>query len=279
MLLLSCSFLSGLWTPPPHGHYSQGDQGHCSYCNPDLHISTCLFLFLSMRSKRPCLSIKSLSTCVRKPSKHFRKFLDWWCPAVLSFQLSCDSRPTWGPGPANMRLLPDTWRRHHLLLHPDQTVYSRHPKQCHPLIPTCFHLAHHPSRSKTSHIPAFSHPKGNSPSLPALPKEPVLIHCSTPATWDIPPHLSKPKETYAFKKKEIKFLYMYNLSSHKHKFKERYSMIIMSFHRLLATDQTSVFQAYGCIMIETIIEQWNSAQKRLFPDIKVWYGKNRGTSS
>lgn len=31
--------------PEPHSQYSQGDQGHYSYCNPDLQISTCLFLF------------------------------------------------------------------------------------------------------------------------------------------------------------------------------------------------------------------------------------------
>lgn len=50
----------------------------------------------------------------------------------------------------------------------------------------------------------LSHPKGNSPSLPSwsVLKEPVLIYCSTPAMWDIPPHLFKPKETYAFKKRK-----------------------------------------------------------------------------
>lgn len=58
--------------------------------HPDLHISTCPFLFLSMRSNRSPLSIKSLSSCVRKPSKH--------------------SENSWIV----------MWRRHHLLLHPDQ---------------------------------------------------------------------------------------------------------------------------------------------------------------
>lgn len=55
-LLLSSSFLSEPQTPPSHGHYSQGDQGSRRYCNPDLHISTCLFFFLSMRSNISPLS-------------------------------------------------------------------------------------------------------------------------------------------------------------------------------------------------------------------------------
>lgn len=42
----------------------------------------------------------------------------------------------------------------------------------------------------------------------------------------------------------------------KHEFKEGYSVIKISFHsRLLAIDQASIFQALGCIMGETMVEQ------------------------
>lgn len=45
----------------------------------------------------------------------------------------------------------------------------------------------------------------------------------------------------------------------KHKFKEGYNVIKISFHsRLLAIDQASIFQALGCIMGETMVEQGNS---------------------
>lgn len=129
--------------PSSHSHYS--------HCNPDLHISPCLFLF--MRSNRAPLSTDSLIICIRKSSIHSRKLLDW-PPHWPSSRCHGSSRPTWGPGPVNIRLLPVIWRRRHLLLLPNQPVYSRHPKQCYPLIPICSQLAHHASQSKASHIPA-----------------------------------------------------------------------------------------------------------------------------
>lgn len=77
------------------------------------------------------------------------------------------------------------------------SLQQTHPKKCHLLIPTCSQLVHPKAKL---HIPLLlSHPKGNSPFLPSWP---LFIHCSTPAVWDIPPHLSKPKEINAFKKKK-----------------------------------------------------------------------------
>lgn len=229
-----------------------------------------------MRSNRSCLSIKSLSTCVRKPSKNSSKLLLSWIAFVL---LCCPSSCHIVQDPYEDLSL-QTWD--FFLLSEEDIIYyfilikqstADTPKKMSPTNPNL--LSASASQSKTSHTPAALSSKGQLPILAFLASVHPLQHSSaddsTPAVWDIPPHLSKPKEINAFKKKkEIKFLYMYNLNSHKHKFKERYSTIIMSFHRLLATDQTNVFQAYGCIMIETMIEQWNSAQVLSWDKGVVW---------
>lgn len=49
-------------------------------------------------------------------------------------------------------------------------------------------------------FPLLSYIKGNYHSLlswPVLPKTPVPIHCKTPITWTIPPHLCDPMATVA----------------------------------------------------------------------------------
>lgn len=103
-------------------------------------------------------------------------FLQDHIPWDSSKQLACgllcclfkrhpsDCSCSWASGHVNMRLLPVVWRRSHLLLHPNQAVWSWRPQHnpcwiacpcwyAHTM-PMCHsQLAHHPSPGKAPHMP------------------------------------------------------------------------------------------------------------------------------